>query len=628
MAQGSFIQRLILEIEGGSLAVWIQRTVLLALVVAVTVVVLTYKFQNFGNDTGFDQAQLARQISKGEGYSTQVARPLQLWFMEKSGRVYDPSKLPELVQGPAYPFFNSLIFNFFKKDYMARAKGEQFLVDRAVVLGAIVLFLIALGALYATGTKLFDSSLALLTVGLCLVCNLFWDFAQSCLPQLLLLMFFSLLLLCLAMALREEYKEEGTRRTFPWIIPLGFLAGLMTLTHGLASWIAVGLLVSVLIFFRGRWLYGAVVLATFSAVIAPWLIRNYQVCGNPLGMAHYSFLDGVIHPMELWQSMFEPDFKQVTIGPIQKKLVFEAVAQIRNVFENMGFSLVAPLFFISLLHPFRRRDTGALRWALLVMFAFTFLGMCLFTSNAKGVSADNLHLVFMPFFTLYGMAFVVISWNRGMPSIPILRYTAVAVLFIISGLSTIAMLATSTNQLKNFPPYLPSVMRVGAEVARPGESLSADVPECVAYSTDRLTLKMPYDFNKFVDAIDYKALRKPIVALILTPRTGDAKFISEVAFGRYSRWAKFVMRHRELDLQGFPLNKMALLPPGYSNVMFIDSERYAEIQAQGKVPQETNKAALPKESPVVPIPEGQGETSATPPSGEVPTIPVPANKAP
>lgn len=623
------------------MTVWVQRTVLLALVVAITFGIVGYKFQNFGNDAGFDQGQLARQIAKGEGFSTQVARPLQVWFMQQSGHVFDPSRMPELSQAPAYPYFNALIYSIFKKDFLAQTTGEnhQMLVDRAVVLGAIVLFLLAVGLLYAMGTRLFDPSLALLTVGLCLVCNIFWEYAQSCLPQLLLLLFFAGVMFCLTMALREEYREEGTPRPLPWIIPLGFLAGLMTLTHGLAAWIAFGLLVSVLIFFRNRLLYSLVILLTFFAILTPWFIRNYQVCGNPLGMAHLAFFNGILRPMDLWQSTFSPDFKAVSLAPIQKKIVYEATNQIRNIFGNMGFSLVAPLFFISLLHPFRRREAGAIRWVLLIMFFFAFVGMCLFTADAKGTDIDNLHIIFMPFFTLYGMAFVVITWNRGMPAIPILRYTAVTVLFFLSGLSMIAMLLTSTNPLQHWPPHLPLVMRFGSDIANENEALCADIPECVAYSSNRLTLKMPEDFNKFVEYIDYDSLKKPIVALILTPRTGDAKFLSEIAFGRYSRWAKFVMRHKELELEGFPLNRMILLPPSYQNVMFIDSERYAKLQNKGKVPQETNKAALPKESPVVPIPQDPnaptpapgGETSATPPpaeGAEPATIPIAPQPAP
>lgn len=622
MAQGPDLQKLIIELEGGSLAVWIQRTVLLALVVACTVFILTSKFQNFGNDDGFDQAQLARQISKGEGYTTQVVRPLQIWYMQQSGRVFDPSKMPEINQAPAYPYLNSVIFSFFKKDYLAQTRNFQMVVDRAVVLGAIVIFILAVGFVYAMGVKLFDASLALMSAGLCLVCNLFWDFAQACLPQLLLLLFFAALMFCLTMAMKEEYREDGQSRPLPWIIPLGILAALMTLTHGLAAWISAGLLISVLIFFRNRMLYATVVLLTYFAVLTPWFIRNYQVCGNPLGMAHFAFFNGINHSMDVWQSMFTPDFKSVSLGPIQKKIVYEASNQLYNIFGNMGFNLVAPLFFVSLLHPFRRREAGSIRWVLLVMFALTFLGMCLFSNNAKGISIDNLHLVFMPFFAMYGMAFLVVTWNRGMPAIPILRYTAITVLFVFCGLPMLTMLVTRTNPLKHWPPYLPTVMRFGADIATEKEALCADIPECVAYSSNRLTMKMPEDFNKFVEYIDYTSIRKPIVGLILTPRTGDARFLSEIAFGRYAKWAKFVMRHKELELGGFPLNKMVLLPPSFQNVIFIDSDRYDKLQNRGKVPEETNKAALPTESEVVPIPPAEGAPAPDADAGPA-TIPTP-----
>src|SRR5689334_908950 len=62
-------------------------------------------------------------------------------------------------------------------------------------------------------------------------------------------------------------------------------------------------------FFRPRWKAAAIVLGVFLILYAPWLLRNWIVCGNPTGLALYSALDGVGHTETGWmqQLVFTPE---------------------------------------------------------------------------------------------------------------------------------------------------------------------------------------------------------------------------------------------------------------------------------------------------------------------------------
>ena len=70
-----------------------------------------------------------------------------------------------------------------------------------------------------------------------------------------------------------------------WALTTGLLFGLLILAHGAATWIFLSWLVFSGMVFRPRVITVLAALAGALIVVAPWLWRNHEVCGNPLGIA-------------------------------------------------------------------------------------------------------------------------------------------------------------------------------------------------------------------------------------------------------------------------------------------------------------------------------------------------------
>ena len=71
------------------------------------------------------------------------------------------------------------------------------------------------------------------------------------------------------------------------------------------------------------------------------------------------------------------------------------------------------MFFAALLHPFKQTETAVLRWMILAMWGGAVVGMAIFGINEEeGLAANQLHLIFIPLMTCYGLAYLLVQWNR------------------------------------------------------------------------------------------------------------------------------------------------------------------------------------------------------------------------
>ena len=68
------------------------------------------------------------------------------------------------------------------------------------------------------------------------------------------------------------------------------LYGLLALTNGLSIWIFLGALIFAALYFRPVGRHAGILLVVFLAAYSPFLVRNWIVCGSPLGVSVYSGL--------------------------------------------------------------------------------------------------------------------------------------------------------------------------------------------------------------------------------------------------------------------------------------------------------------------------------------------------
>ena len=61
---------------------------------------------------------------------------------------------------------------------------------------------------------------------------------------------------------------------------------------------------------------------------------------------------------------------------------------------------------------FKRKSIADFRWAILLMWVSTAFGLAFFGITTKPLYPNQLHLLFAPIMTAYGLAFISILWAR------------------------------------------------------------------------------------------------------------------------------------------------------------------------------------------------------------------------
>src|SRR4028119_1845235 len=113
------IQDFVHKLEEGGWAKWIR---LFLLVVTVAYVVNLWMFRDSGfkglsDEKAIEQAQISREIARGNGFSTQVIRPAALSQFEAHKGKFPLEKTPDTYHAPLHPAINSLALRLTKDSW-------------------------------------------------------------------------------------------------------------------------------------------------------------------------------------------------------------------------------------------------------------------------------------------------------------------------------------------------------------------------------------------------------------------------------------------------------------------------------------------------------------------------------
>ena len=247
------------------------------------------------------------------------------------------------------------------------------------------------------------------------------------------------------------------------------------------------------------------------------------------------------------------DFSGVSPTVFRRKIQDQTIGQLEEIYKYLGFSLVAPFFFLSLLHQFKRPETGLFRWGILAMWLSALFGMSVFGMDSEQtiLKSFDLHVLFIPLLIFYGMGFALVLWTRLEIKLPLLRVGFIAFIYLVSGLPLINTLLAGSQGRVQWPPYVPPYIAILNTWTTEKEVIASDMPWAVAWYADRKSLWLPLSIADFVSLNDYNQLGGSIVGLYLTPVTGNAPFVSGVVKGEYKEWAPFIMRN--VLMKDFPL---------------------------------------------------------------------------
>lgn len=563
------LQQTVHDIDSGTIARILKLGMLVALLAGLCVVYLLFQFKGLGTEQGMDQAQIARSLISGEGFATRYIRPLAIQKLTDAGKKIPDGNFPEFYNAPLFPLLEAAALFPVKKHLDMQPSEVLGKGDIALASFGIILMMLGVLVWYFVGALLFDRPLALLAAGLLLVTDLMWQFALAALPQHLLIILFGLATLCAVKARRADEAQQDFQ-SLAWLGGAAFCFGLMSLTHGVTAFVMPGFLVFCFVGFHGRIQSLLLAFAVYLLTVSPWLVHNFLVCGNPLGLSIHAALAGAGVPES---SLMRGLNTGLTLGGgMPTKFRDGLLGQASHLWEYLGLNVAAAAFLLALLHPFRNTTTSLWRWIVLMMWALSAVGMTLFGVR-ESVSGNQLHIVFLPVFVLYGMALILVLWNRLGIALKPLRIAFLCLVFLLAAAPMLLTLLSGQKARIQWPPYVPPFISVLRNWYGPREVLCSDMPWAVAWYANRKCLLLPDTRRSFNEISDYSTLGSPVVGLYLTPVSGQTEFLSLMK-GPYKDWGPVIMR--TVNLNDFPLKNFTPLPIDGECILYSDTARWAK----------------------------------------------------
>jgi Dolichyl-phosphate-mannose-protein mannosyltransferase len=563
------VQETLRNIDSGLFSRILKIGMITFLIIGLCLVYFMVHFKGLGTEAAMDQAQIARSLVSGEGFSTRYIRPLAISQLGDSGKKIPAGNFPEMNNAPLSPILEAVALFPIRHKLDMTPTDILGLGDRVIAVEGTLLLLLGVFVWYLVAKNLFDQSLALLAAGLILVTDLLWQYALAGLPQHLLIILFGTLTLC-AVKARQAEENEKTVQVIIWLAVCGLLLGLMSLAHGVAAFMVPGFLVFCLLGFHDRIIALLLPLIVYLLTILPWLVHNYLVCGNPLGISIYAALAGAgISP----QSVMRGSNTGLVVGlGMATKFRSGLLDQAAHLWEYLGLNITVVAFLPALLHSYRNPTAGLWRWIVALMWLGMTLGMTFFGVK-EPVSGNQLHIVFQPVFITFGLAFILVLWNRLGISSPPLRIAFLSILFLMSGTPMLLTLLAGQPARIQWPPYVPPFIAVLEKWFQPKEVLCSDMPWAVAWYANRKCLLLPDTVHALDEISDYNALGSPVVGLYLTPVSGNQDFLSLMK-GPDKDWGPVIMR--TINLNDFLLKCFTPLPVDGECILYADTERWMQ----------------------------------------------------
>lgn len=570
----------------------IRRSLFFLVLIALTLGNLFTLFRGLNSPQAMDQAQIAREIARGNGFTTKMIRPAA-YHQAKKGedRAVSLVGFQDTYHSPLNPLLNAAVLKLIGADDPEAWKMSEnqmvFPLDRVIATVSTLFFLMAIGVNYLLVSRIFDAKIAGVTAILMLFCETFWNYSLSGLPQMLMLLLFSCGIYFVYRAV--EAASEGKIAMVPAVIA-GVFFTLLALTHWMTVWIVLGYIIFAAIAFRPRGLVGiAVLLLVIVAGIGP-VIRNVNITGTPFGTAFLTLYNGLGSGSEdMVMRNSDLAVEPLVLDGLLAKILKTTLLQTTDIVPFLGGIIVAPLFFLSLLHPFKRGSIANFRWAILLMWVTTAFGLAIFGISTAKLDPNQLHLLFAPIMTAYGLAFISILWSRLeiVTATPLLRNVHH---IVIVGICALPLVLSLPNKVRigiqvgdrggipHWPPYYAPALS-STSIGLKGwitekQVVFSDQPWAVAWYADRISVWLPPTRQGF-ESIESAAadLQTPVAGILISPTSHGSGPISDVA-ARYRDFTSLIFSGRIL---------MATYPPGVT--IYDKDQRLAGIVKRYAFPQ-------------------------------------------
>jgi hypothetical protein len=548
----------------------IRRSLFFLILVILTLANLFIFFRGLKAPAAMEQAVIAREVARGNGLTTKVIRPIAYAQAseKQGGTAISFTGFKDTYHSPLNPLLNAAVLKLVGADDAVRwrmAENEMvFPLDRVIATVSTLCFLMAIGVTYLLVSRIFDQKIAGVTAILMLFCETFWNYSLAGLPQMLMLLLFS----CAAYFVYRavEDSNEGRIPYVPAIIA-GIFFTLLALTHYVTIWISLGYIIFAAVAFRPRGVVGITVLFILLIPMSFIMLRNSGISGSPFGTAYLNLYNGIGGGAE----EFVMRTRDLESYPLLDRGFISAILrttllQASGLIPFLGGIIVAPLFLIALMHPFKRPSIAQFRWAILLMFVTSAFGLAIYGISTEELDSNQTHLLFAPLMTAYGLAFISILWSK-LPvvvSAPMMQNVHHILIVAISALPLVLSLPNKVrigmdrndSGVPHWPPYYAPALNLGL-----GKWLSekqicfSDQPWAVAWYADRISIWLPSSRLDFVELENAAAdMQTPVAGILISPSSHGSGNAAEIA-NKYKDFTSLVLDGRVF---------LATYPPGLS----------------------------------------------------------------
>jgi len=540
----------------------IRRSLFFVVLFILTLGNLFVLFRGLNSPQAMDQAQISRELARGNGFTTKMIRPVAYYQATQAGKgTISFTGFQDTYHAPLNPLINAAVLKLVGADdagaWQMSKKELIYPLDRVIVVVSTLFFLVAIGMNYLLISRIFDPKIAGVCALLMLFNQTFWNYSLSGLPQMLMLMLFSCGIYFVYRAVEEN--TEGRVAMVPAIIA-GIFFTLLALSHWLTVWIALGYIIFAALSFRPRGIIGISVLGMLLAVGVLVMLRNNSISGTPFGTAFLTLYNGLANGSEeMVMRTHDLSLNPLELDGLILKVLYTTMAQITQIVPLMAGIVVAPLFFLSLLHPFRRASIASFRWALLLMWGFTAFGLAFFGISKDELDPNQMHLLFAPIMAAYGLAFISILWSRldFVASIPLLKNVHHIIIVIVCSAPLLLSLPNqvmtglrmrNSGGFPQWPPYHPTVLNNSEaglkHYVTNQQVIFSDQPWSSAWYADRISIWLPPTKEGFQKLEATAAdLQTPVVGILITPSSHGSGPMGDVA-ARYKDFTAWVFDGR------------------------------------------------------------------------------------
>lgn len=512
--------------------------IILILLLAITGVQYFFNFKGLTSSAAMDQAQIARNVARGQGMATNWLRPIQMVSgSTRSGlnpflsdaqireqetilagqgeslikpETFNPYALRDTRNAPLNILVEAAVFKMagVHKFDLWKMTGNSliYLPDRIVAGISCMFFILAVLSCYYILLKMFDVTIASFTCLTMILSNLFLQYATSGLPQMMMLFFFAWGIHFLYAALQN--REENRKFLAP-LLYSSICFSCVSLAGWIGLWPMAGFLIFVGIRFKPNGLYCLPALLVLFLLLAYPVYINLTTGGSFFGTAYYTIFTGLTGNEEIAMNSMASGDIPVAAQKAVIAIINNILTQGDLLYENLGNLPLAMVFLLALLHQFRKPEVNQAKWGVFAMWVPAVIGMALYTTNKSGMSPGQIQILFAPFFTAYGTAFVLnlIARHSNKEAIPVLRGSVLLVALLLTSLPLLLSLPqivrvgilTSSRGIPAWPPYYPPGLNQDIRThTSEKEFILTDQPAAVGWYADRKALGFPKMVDQFM----------------------------------------------------------------------------------------------------------------------------------